>query len=205
MASGRVGRPPLDTTTLQERRELIMNATRALVAEEGADKVKLRSVAARAGVSVGTLQHYFVTRDELLRETFRFHAREVVDSIQRTAQHADPWSRIEAMILNTVRSPDYHLRCVLWVEFAAAAARDRELRELMVRAYATWRAPLLDAIHTGTAAGSLKPRMTPESVATNLLALIDGYELALAIGEQTDAEAVGQEILETASILVGRR
>jgi hypothetical protein len=37
----------------------------------------------------------------------------------------------------------------IWLEFAAVASRDREVKETMTRLYHRWRAPILRAIEDG--------------------------------------------------------
>ena len=41
----------------------------AVIAEDGLDAVSMRRVAAEAGISLGRVQHYFTSKDELLRHT----------------------------------------------------------------------------------------------------------------------------------------
>jgi AcrR family transcriptional regulator len=41
-----------------------------IVAERGLDEVSVREVAAAAGVSIGTVQHYFPTKDDMLAAAF---------------------------------------------------------------------------------------------------------------------------------------
>src|SRR5262249_36497332 len=53
-----------------EQRVAILDATLDLVASEGCDTLRLRDVAARARVSIGSVQHYFDTRENLLIEAF---------------------------------------------------------------------------------------------------------------------------------------
>ena len=51
----------------EERRREIAAAVLRLVATRGVEAASLRAVAAEAGVSMGAVQHYFTTRDEMLR------------------------------------------------------------------------------------------------------------------------------------------
>jgi AcrR family transcriptional regulator len=50
-----------------ERRALIADALVRVAAEQGLEAVSLRHVAAAAGVSAGMVQHYFRTKDEMMR------------------------------------------------------------------------------------------------------------------------------------------
>jgi AcrR family transcriptional regulator len=53
-----------DLTT--RRRQELLDAVFRIVAARGLDEVSFRDVAAEAGVSIGTVQHYFPTKDQLL-------------------------------------------------------------------------------------------------------------------------------------------
>lgn len=54
----------------QRGRELVALA-RSVLVDEGLDEFVLRDIAARAGMSVGNLQYYFPTRDDLLAAVVR--------------------------------------------------------------------------------------------------------------------------------------
>ncbi|GIE97419.1 TetR/AcrR family transcriptional regulator [Paractinoplanes rishiriensis] len=51
----------------QERRTLIADALMRVAASGGIEAVSLRHVAAEAGVTAGMVQHYFATKDEMMR------------------------------------------------------------------------------------------------------------------------------------------
>src|SRR3712207_1527593 len=50
----------------EERRRLIAAALIRVAAQQGLEAVSLRHVATAAGVSVGMVQHYFRTKDEMM-------------------------------------------------------------------------------------------------------------------------------------------
>ncbi|WP_033337862.1 TetR/AcrR family transcriptional regulator [Catenuloplanes japonicus] len=51
----------------QERRALIIDALMRVAASGGLEAVSLRHVATEAGVTAGMVQHYFATKDEMMR------------------------------------------------------------------------------------------------------------------------------------------
>lgn len=53
-----------------ERRRSILDAVFTIIDTAGADQVSIRNVANEADVSVGRVQHYFPTKDDLLAEAF---------------------------------------------------------------------------------------------------------------------------------------
>ena len=63
------GSAPPDTEHLDPRKVRLMELTEELLARHGFDGLRLRDVSNRAGVSVGSIQHWFETRDALVLET----------------------------------------------------------------------------------------------------------------------------------------
>ncbi len=59
------------------RKAALTEALLRIVAERGLDQVSVREVASAAGVSIGTVQHYFPTKDEMLGAAFAEVVRQV--------------------------------------------------------------------------------------------------------------------------------
>ncbi|MGH3358947.1 MAG: TetR/AcrR family transcriptional regulator, partial [Nocardioidaceae bacterium] len=190
---------------LQERMNSILDTTLELVARMGADHVRLRDVADAASVSVGTLQHYFYTRDQLLQAAFARHTREVVGNIERYADTvALPSERVLSLMDGVTRDAAFPRRSALWIEFAAAAIRSPDLRELMGEAYGSWRRMLMQAVDEGIETGQFRPVLAPDVVVSTLLALIDGNELALSIGVAgTTSETIADQLDQVSRTLLG--
>jgi len=200
----RLGRPALTADELRQRKQSILDVTLAVVAEQGADALRLRDVATAAGVSIGALQHYFDSRDQLVHEAFDQHARYVVETIERADDPgAEPWPRLAAVFDAVAGGPDFAQRCVLWIEFAAAAQHDSQLRDLMDGAYEAWRM-LRTVVDAGIQAKAFRPALPADAIVACLLALIDGFELAVTI-EARGAEpaAVLGQLKGTARALLG--
>ena len=53
-----------------DRRDEVLAAAATVMARMGFERMRLRDVATEAGVSIGLLQHYFETREQLGREAF---------------------------------------------------------------------------------------------------------------------------------------
>ena len=56
----------LDVTVASQRRRQIIDAARECITEEGVEKLTLRKVGDRAGVSHATIAYYFHSRRELM-------------------------------------------------------------------------------------------------------------------------------------------
>jgi len=75
----------------EERRRHIGAAVLRLIATRGLEAVSLRNVAAEAGVSMGTVQHYFTTKQQMLDFAQRFNYERATMRIPRLlAQVPEP-------------------------------------------------------------------------------------------------------------------
>lgn len=202
------GRPPLPPGELARRKRAILEATLRLVADQGAAAVRLRDVARAAGVSVGSLQYYFDSRDQLIRDAFDQHARDVVDLVARAGDASAPApARLAAVIEAAVLRPDLRQSAALWMEFVTAGLHDDQLRALLAEAYEAWRGLLAEVVRAGTETGDFRPLLPAETVVACLVALIDGFELAVAIdvADVTPAAIAGKIKHAATALLTGER
>jgi len=156
-----------------------LRATRALAAR-GFERLRLADVASEAGVSVGTVQHYFRSREALVAATFRHFNDDAVARWTAVADTAiDPWGRLEAL---TGYVATRLLRWDVWTEVAAAAMRDDVLRASYEEAYRLWRAPIATAVAEGVERGAFTPVRPVADVVDGFLALVDGLGLQAQLG-----------------------
>jgi AcrR family transcriptional regulator len=89
-----MGRKPLDHD--RKREEIARAAGRAIV-ERGLSRLKLSDIASQLGVTTGTLQHYFDTKDDLLRHTKDLFVDQRVRSAVESARDLRGIDRLQAM------------------------------------------------------------------------------------------------------------
>lgn len=152
---------------------------RAII-EHGFDAVRYVDVAEEAGVAVGTVQHYYASRDQLLGAAFLEANRVAVGNARAIAVAGgrDPWHRLTLVVEEFTRLD----RWALWLEFWAAARRRDELRAVLEAAYGAWREPIVEAIEEGVTAGVFAPRFAPGEIAAAFVALIDGLGIQRELG-----------------------
>lgn len=162
----------------EERRAAIMAAAEELVAVHGFDALRLRDVSRRAGVSIGLIQYYFTTRDELLLETMRQASRHRAEQWTRLGNGPlGAGERLAALLDGSIS--DRH-RCVVWLETCAASTRHPELRPDVEHTQNAWRAAMRAVVDDGVAAGEFVPTIPVEDVVVLIVGLIDGLMLATA-------------------------
>ncbi|MEM6283548.1 MAG: TetR/AcrR family transcriptional regulator [Chloroflexota bacterium] len=57
-------------TPIADKRTAIMDATRQLIVERGFHNTPMSQIASQAGVSAGTVYHYFENKDDLIRQLY---------------------------------------------------------------------------------------------------------------------------------------
>lgn len=162
---------PLSTES--PRRAALTDALLRIVADRGLDQVSVREVAAEGGVSIGTVQHYFPTKDDMLAAAFS----EVVDRIRArlTAVPLGPDVRrnLTAVLRELLPLDERREREVrIQLAFAARAAIAPDLAEIQRTVLAELHAGLVEAF---VAAGLA---MAPARLAAHLaIGTVDGLAL----------------------------
>jgi TetR/AcrR family transcriptional repressor of bet genes len=169
----------------QERRQQIADAVCRLLGREGLDAVSLRQVAAEAGVSMGRVQHYFATKDEMLLFAFRTVAERVRHRIGAAAaavgQPPAPRSLLRAMLREMLPlDAQSRLEAPVWVAVLGKAVVAPEVA-----------ASLRDDAHRFTAyvaeqIGAARRDRADDAArrdAEALLALVDGLMVHLLVGQ----------------------
>jgi AcrR family transcriptional regulator len=178
-----------------DRRTELLEAAGRVIRRVGFEQMRLRDVAQEAGVSIGMLQHYFETREQLGREAFAAVCGSRARSVAERAEDDGPaWTRIERMLEYAFEPERIGERASTWLDLCASASRDAELRREAIRVQDVWRAALEKAIAEGQGTGELEPRVNAAVVVDLLLAVIDGTELAATID---DARVPARQILTT--------
>src|SRR4030081_2122253 len=110
----------------EARRQQLAEAGCRLAGSQGLEAVSLRHVAAEAGVSMGQVQHYFTTKDEML--LFAFHtlsarvARRLAAPVQALVQPPSTRALLRALLVAMVSTDDEgRTEAPLWVAFVARA------------------------------------------------------------------------------------
>ncbi|RBP67865.1 TetR family transcriptional regulator [Brevibacterium sanguinis] len=200
-------RPQLPPEEIAARRAAILASAIDRIAESGLESVRIKDVAAGAEVSVGSVQYYFATREDLLVAALSAHSRSVVEAIAALAHaQGSAWERLRETFRAVPAVGSHERRSVIWVELVVAARRSAYLRTTVAEVFAHWRDHLTGLIVAGIDDGSLTPRLNVETIVDTLIAQIDGFDLALASGRvDLDPGRVAASLEATAAALLGVR
>lgn len=175
---------------LDERDIRILNSTEELIAEHGYNRVRLIDIADRAGVSIGSLQHRYRTRDALLRTAVqRVTAVDLPPLLSSAASVEDPYERVLAIIEHLMLQLDpTQPSSLLWLELVVTSWRHPELREVLREGNAAWHASLRDTLQEAIDRGRIETDFDATELATTLLALVDGFSIVRIIGANAGDE-----------------
>jgi TetR/AcrR family transcriptional repressor of bet genes len=180
------------------RRTRIAEAVFRLAASQGLEAVSLRHVAAEAGVSMGQVQHYFSTKDELLLFAFR------VVSERAEPEGAGPGALVRALLGELLGDVSL-AEAPVTVAFLARAVVHPDLAAT-IRAGAPAMVDFLAReIRTAQAAGSAPAGLDPVREAATLIALVDGLTTQLLIGQLDQTTAVATLDYQLDRIFAGLR
>ncbi|MGV9775070.1 TetR/AcrR family transcriptional regulator [Streptosporangium sp. NPDC003464] len=156
-----------------------------LISGHGLNAVTVARTAATAGMSVGLVQHYFRTKDDMLLHAFSYVSTQVrgrIDEHVRTgAEHRRPISQVLAEALAELIPLDERRRAEFRVirTFAGRALEVAELAEVDTESARALRADLARAVHNGKECGEVAADLDPWPAAIRLAAVTEGLATQL--------------------------
>ncbi|MBK0417651.1 TetR family transcriptional regulator C-terminal domain-containing protein [Leucobacter sp. CSA1] len=161
------------------RRAEILYGTIRVVSRDGVVAAKLKDIAKESGVSLGLVQHYFDTRENLVDEAFGAMMLVVSRESARTITGTgDPLEFIFGMVrLHVFGSVVFPERWGFWSELWSGAGRSEHLRDVATQIYRSWAHPLEAAIRQLEDLGRIPEGADPKHLSAGILALMDGLSV----------------------------
>ncbi|HEX3243698.1 MAG TPA: TetR family transcriptional regulator C-terminal domain-containing protein [Solirubrobacterales bacterium] len=188
-----------------QRREQLKSAARAVLLEHGAVSLRVKDIAAEAGMAPSSVLYYYPDIGDLLLDVARGAMERYAEQRAATVAEVDgAIARLRLAIdLGVPTGPDdedsrllYEIDALTGISPAfrvlSAAFFDRQ-----VHLYET-------LIEAGTASGELEPAASAASIARGIVAMEDGLGLQVVLGHSgIDREAARRILLEYATAMVG--
>ena len=145
------------------QREKFADATIRIMARNGLDGVNMRAVAAEAGLSYGSLFHYFNSKDELLMHAVRHSA---ALQTRRVNEYSSRYSGLRALqqILcdDTISSESSRDDWLVWLAFLYKASLKKSFALLYAEMIDGWLARIKTLLDDAIEAGELRPELDTE-------------------------------------------
>ncbi|MFI8437400.1 TetR/AcrR family transcriptional regulator [Streptomyces sp. NPDC079020] len=171
------------TADHEERRRQIAVAVCELISEHGLDAVTVARTAATAGMSVGLVQHYFRTKDEMLLHAFNAVTARIRiradERIRAGIAHRRPISRVlgeamaECIPLDDGRRAEFRVTRA----FAGRALDAPALADVDIETARRLREDIAQAVRNGKECGEVEPGLDPWPAAVRLTAVTEGLAM----------------------------
>lgn len=182
---------------------MIARAVWRVIVRDGVSAVSLRTVAAEAGIVVGSLRHIFATKSELLAGSMELVYERAQERVRRHEDVADPRALVRAMLLELLpldadRQVEMRVNLALVVESPAHPRLEtlaRDAQDTVARLCRNLCAHLSDA-------GFMHPSRDVDAEAGRMHVLIDGLALHLTVdprGTPASARIVDEYLGELAT------
>jgi AcrR family transcriptional regulator len=188
-----------------DKAQRIIEAMRASVGARGAAASTFDHVAREAGVSRGLLHYYFGTKERLLVEVVRHDCEVRIEAMdERIARAATVDEIVQALVagLEDFIEGEPGSQAVIY-EMLSASRRSDDIRAELAELYRRWRAHLAESLRAKEREGVVRLPGDPESVASILFALGDGFGIQVISDPDWDRDAAFELGIQVARRLLG--
>tara|TARA_R110002096_G_scaffold257381_1_gene450825 strand:+ start:155483 stop:156118 length:636 start_codon:yes stop_codon:yes gene_type:complete len=183
---------------LDDKKQLFIDATICSLANHGYKGTTVRQIAKYAGVAPGLLTHYFIGKEALIAESYKYFANKFLDNFKEEIikREANPLNALKIYIMSTFEPQTVDSKYLsVWLAFWSLTLKEQELRDAHKEIYGQY----IDAIERLLRAAYKQSNMNTKernlkSLAVGIYALLDGLWLECCL----DPEAFSQDAaLET--------
>lgn len=155
------------------RREAILRAASDCFIAKGFHATSMAEICAKAGMSPGTLYHYFRSKSEIIAGIIEQERRETAELIAGVGEAADILTGLQAA-LNRAADELATGDLILHAEVASEVLRQPELRAIAIDAERQAEIRLAAVLELGQQRGQIDGRLEPMHAAEVVFSLIDG-------------------------------
>ncbi|WP_020671018.1 TetR/AcrR family transcriptional regulator [Amycolatopsis nigrescens] len=177
----------VDPAKHEAKRRRILDAATDCFARKGFERTTTADICAEAGISSGSLFHYFPTKRAVFLAIFEQDGREIAAQLAKAAEAEDAWSAVLELVETQAGQVTYPDVAGLVAEMTAHAGRDPEFAELLNRNDIALRDGLAGLLARAAEQGTVDASLDPVLAATWVSALIDTVFFRAAVDPSFDA------------------
>jgi AcrR family transcriptional regulator len=182
----------------QERRRQILDAALAVFAQKGFNAANVSDVAARAGVSQGTIYWYFESKEELLTQAllafFEDFGQGTVGALEQCPTASAKIRALGHVMVDFVASAKGLF--TLFLEYWASSPRYAESGQLWTDLLVQYKDLLVAIIEEGARNGEFRP-VDAEQLVWAMMAAYDGLAAYIMLMPGLDMAGISQTFVET--------
>ncbi|MFD0167569.1 TetR/AcrR family transcriptional regulator [Streptomyces decoyicus] len=194
----------------EARRQEISEALWRITSTRGLDGASLRDVAAEAGISLGRLQHYFRTKDEMLlfalQHINRLASDRIRARIESLTEEPTPREVLRACLSGMLPLDDKsRIGLLVGAAYYARAVHDEALRAEAENGIPQLRAFFADQLRLAADRGELPRERATEDEAMLLISMADGLATYVLLGVHAPEAALRLLDLHLANLFGAER
>src|SRR5262245_46278665 len=170
------------------RKEQIVEAAVAIIAEQGLPNLSLSKIEQRAGMARGQLTYYFPTKEAILLAVFDRVLHLMCQNVAGTDEPGPPpawqgsaWELVRHLLTTLLQgppiSPEFH--CLQYTFLSQIAYRE-DFRQRLATLYEEWRGHMAQTLADDQARGRVARLVPPRAMATLIQALLHGLTMQAA-------------------------
>ncbi|WP_189248198.1 TetR/AcrR family transcriptional regulator [Streptosporangium pseudovulgare] len=161
----------------------VLRAALQAIDEVGPERLRVRDIAERAGMSSGHVMYYFGRRDRLLVSTLLLSEDELAERCAaELAAVADPREAVRRLVELYLPGGAGDVRWRLWAQVVAQPPRDEETLTRIASFTGTWVRELAALAVRGAGEGVFRPLDDPEDFAGRICRIMDSLAGDVLLG-----------------------
>lgn len=178
-----------------KQRLLVAEAAWRIIRRDGMEQASVRNIAEEAGISAGSMRHYFSTQSELLLYAMNLVSERVSNRIKQMSFNGSPMENMKLLLLEFMPNTDEKMaEMEVWFAFTTKSKTDPALKALADKVYDEIRQAVATVIMYLVKLNLSRADLNEELEIERLYALVDG----LSIHAVLRPDQMTSEIMESA-------
>ncbi|MFS0860900.1 MULTISPECIES: TetR/AcrR family transcriptional regulator [Paenibacillus] len=181
-----------------KQRLLVAEAAWRVIRRDGMEQASVRNIAVEAGISAGSMRHYFSTQSELLLYAMNLVSERVSNRITQMSFDASPLENMKLLLLELLPSTDEKMaEMEVWYAFTAKSKTDPVLKEHADKVYDELRYAMATVITYLMELNLSRTDLDKELEIERLYALVDGLGIHAILRPDQMNTKIMENILTT--------
>lgn len=162
----------------EKQKEKVAEAAWRVISRDGMGEATVRNIAKEAGISPGSMRHYFSTQSELLTFSMNLVSEKIRERIMTKHYDGDPLEAMEALLLEALpMDKERRDETEVWFAFITKAFSDPALQPLSKKIHEELHFAIKKIIHGLIELSLAQDTLNTELEANRLHSLIDGMAI----------------------------